>query len=59
MNDLTKKGLQPKSFFRDQNNYNYVYLERYNTMAEARSARDGKFGGRYAEKTWIFRVVGQ
>ncbi len=59
INDLIKKGLQPKSFLREQNNYNYVYLERYNTMAEARRARESKFGGRYTEKTWIFRVVGQ
>ncbi|MCP4978637.1 MAG: type IX secretion system membrane protein PorP/SprF, partial [Maribacter sp.] len=36
MADLTKKGLQPKSFFRSKDKYNYVYLERYNTMGEAR-----------------------
>ncbi|EAR00394.1 type IX secretion system membrane protein PorP/SprF [Maribacter sp. HTCC2170] len=57
MADLNKKGLQPKSFFRSRNKYNYVYLERYDTMGEARKARDGKFNGRYAEKTWIYRVV--
>jgi len=57
MADLTKKGLQPKSFLRSLNNYNYVYLNRYDTMSEARSARDSKFNGRYAEKTWIYRVV--
>tara|TARA_R110002167_G_scaffold91083_16_gene245023 strand:- start:3237 stop:4811 length:1575 start_codon:yes stop_codon:yes gene_type:complete len=58
MKDLTKKGLQPKSFLRSLNNYNYVYLQRYDTMAEARKARDSKFGGKYADKTWIYRVVG-
>ena len=55
--DLTKKGLQPKSFLRSKNNFNYVYLERYDTMGEARMARDSKFNGKYPEKTWIYRVV--
>ena len=58
MQDLTKKGLQPKSFFRSQNKYNYSYLERYDTIGEARRARDSKLNGRYTGKTWIFRVVG-
>ena len=57
--DLKKKGLQPKSFFRDSNKYNYVYLARYNSIQEARQARDSNFGGKYPEKTWIFRVVGK
>ncbi|MBR9853583.1 MAG: type IX secretion system membrane protein PorP/SprF [Algicola sp.] len=51
-------GLEPKSFYRKANKYNYVYLERYNTMEEARKARDSKFFGRYGDKTWIFRVKG-
>ncbi len=56
MADLSKKGLQPKSFYRSKNKFNYVYLERYGTMGEARKARDSKFSGRYADKTWIYRV---
>lgn len=59
MADLKKKGLEPKSFFRDLNKYNYVYLNRYNSIEEARQARDSKFGGKYQENTWIFRVVGK
>ena len=59
MADLTKRGLSPKSFLRSMNNYNYAYLERYDTMAEARKARDSKYSGRYNDKTWVFRVVGQ
>lgn len=59
MADLKKKGLQPKSFYRDLNKYNYVYLNRYNSIQEARQARDSKFGGKYSEKTWIFRVTGK
>ncbi|WP_190808979.1 PorP/SprF family type IX secretion system membrane protein [Flagellimonas sp. S3867] len=53
---LKKKGLEPKSFYRTQNKFNYVYLQRYNTMQEARRARDSKFFGKYPDKTWIFRV---
>lgn len=56
---LKKKGLDPKSFYRSQNKYNYVYLERYNNMNEARKARDSKFFGKYPDKTWIFRVRGK
>ena len=58
MADLTQRGLAPKSFLRSLNNYNYVYLERYDTMAQARRARDTQFNGRYKDKTWVFRVVG-
>lgn len=56
MESLKDKGLEPKSFYRSLNKYNYVYLERYNTMDEARKARDSKFFGKYPDKTWIFRV---
>ncbi len=57
MKTLTDKGLQPKSFYRTVNKYNYVYLERYDTIEEARRARESKFNGRYPDNTWIFRVV--
>lgn len=58
MKTLRTKGLEPKSFYRKANKYNYVYLERYDTMDEARTARDSKFNGKYPDKTWIFRVRG-
>lgn len=58
MKTLRDKGLEPKSFYRKLNKYNYVYLERYNTMDEARRARDSQFFGKYPDKTWIFRVKG-
>jgi type IX secretion system PorP/SprF family membrane protein len=57
MKKLTDEGLQPKSFYRAKNKYNYVYLNRYDTMQEARKARDSKYGGRYEGKTWIYRVL--
>lgn len=59
MADLEKKGLQPKSFLRSKNKFHYVFLERYQTMSEARAARDSNYNGRYADKTWIFRVKGE
>ena len=55
---LKAKGLQPKSFYRSINKYNYVYLERYGTLQEAEKARVDHFNGRYPDKTWIFRVIG-
>jgi len=59
MEKLEKSGLSPRSFLRSLNNYQYVYLERYDTMTEARKARNSKFFGKYSDKIWIFRVVGQ
>ena len=59
MADLRNKGLNPGSFLRKKNNYNHVYLKRFNTMSEARQARDSKFFGQYSDPTWIFRVVGK
>jgi len=56
---LKDQGLRPRSFFRSLNKYNYVYLQRYDSMTEARKARDSKFNGRYQGNTWIFRVVTQ
>ncbi len=56
---LQTKGLEPKSFYRKLNGYNYVYLERYDSISEARKARDSKFNGRYLDKLWIFRVKGK
>ncbi len=59
MKKLKGAGLAPKSFVRSSNRYNYVYLKRFDTMSEAREARDSRFYGKYQDKTWIFRVVGR
>ena len=56
MAQLTGQGLEPKSFYRAENKYNYVYLQRYDSVEEARKARDSKFGGRYKGDLWIFRI---
>jgi type IX secretion system PorP/SprF family membrane protein len=56
MQSMTRKGLNPKSFYRAKNKFNYVYLGKYNSIEEARKARNSNLNGRYEEKTWIFRV---
>ncbi|MGA9239483.1 PorP/SprF family type IX secretion system membrane protein [Robiginitalea sp.] len=56
MKQLGDRGLNPKSFYRSANKFNYVYLERYNSIQEARKARDSKYSGRYKGDLWIFRV---
>jgi len=57
--DMKKKGIDAKSFYRELNKYNYVYLAKYNSIKEAREARDSNLGGKYKEKIWIFRVTGE
>lgn len=56
MATLRREGLEPKYFYRGLNGYNYVYLDRYNTLGEAREARDTQFFGQYFGETWIFHV---
>jgi len=59
MKNLSEKGLEPKSFYRSVRKYNYVYLQRYDSIKAARAARDSKLNGRYSGDLWIFRVVGK
>ena len=56
MQRLQDQGLEPGSFYRSANKFNYVYLGRYNSIEAARKARDSQFGGRYSGDLWIFRV---
>jgi type IX secretion system PorP/SprF family membrane protein len=56
MNKLSDQGLEPKSFYLSSNSYNYVYLKRFNTITQARVARDSNLGGRYTGELWIFRI---
>ncbi|WP_430425563.1 PorP/SprF family type IX secretion system membrane protein [Maribacter litoralis] len=57
--DMKKRGIDAKSFFRDNNKYNYVYLAKYDFIKDARQARDSKLNGKYTDKIWIFRVTGE
>ena len=56
MKTLREQGLDPESFYRSSNRYNYVYLRRYNSINEARRARDSNFDGKYEGKLWILRI---
>ncbi|SEC49794.1 type IX secretion system membrane protein, PorP/SprF family [Maribacter dokdonensis] len=56
--DMKKRGINAKSFFREKNKYNYVYLAKFDFIKAARQARDSKLNGKYTDKIWIFRVTG-
>ncbi|MEZ4970556.1 MAG: hypothetical protein R2814_13045 [Flavobacteriaceae bacterium] len=56
---LKKKGIEAKFFYLDKTKWDYVYLERFDTLGEAEAARDNKFNGKYTERTWIFRIIGE
>ncbi|WP_283401238.1 OstA-like protein [Muriicola jejuensis] len=55
---LSDRGIEPRSFLREGNQFTYVYLERFDTQSEAIRARDSKYYGRYTDEMWILRVVG-
>src|SRR5690606_13786152 len=57
--DLQKKGIDARSVFVPKKKYDYVYLERYDTLGEAEAARDSKFNGKYPDRIWIFRIMGE
>ncbi len=54
---LSDNGFVPKSFFRSENRYNYVYLERFDDPREALQARESNYYGRYKGDLWIFGVI--
>lgn len=55
---LQKKGIDARSVFVPTKKFDYVYLERYDTLGEAEEARDSKFDGKYTDRIWIFRILG-
>ncbi|MCK0191804.1 PorP/SprF family type IX secretion system membrane protein [Arenibacter sp. F20364] len=56
---LKKKGIDAKFFYLESTKWDYVYLERFDTLSEAEKARDNDYNGMYSEKTWIFRIIGE
>ena len=54
---LKSQGLQPNHFYRSFNKFYYVYLDRYDSLDDAKKARDSGFSGHYQDTTWIFRVL--
>lgn len=56
--DLQSKGINAQSVYVPKKKFDYVYLERYDTLGEAENARESKFNGRYTGVIWIFRAIG-
>jgi hypothetical protein len=54
---LKSQGLLPNHFYRSFNKFYYVYLDRYDSLDDAKKARDSRFSGQYQDTTWIFRVL--
>jgi Na+-transporting NADH:ubiquinone oxidoreductase subunit NqrF len=57
--NLKKKDIDAKFFYLAKTKWDYVYLERYDTLSDAEAARDNNFNGKYSEKTWILRIIGE
>jgi len=57
--NLKKKGIDAKFFYLAKTKWDYVYLERFDTLSDAEAARDNDFNGKFSEKTWIFRIIGE
>lgn len=56
MKFLTQRGLSPKYFYNNENNYYYVYLKKYDKLSEIENARRTRYNGRYFGETWILWV---
>lgn len=54
--ELKSKGLNPKYFFNKENNYYYVYLQKYDSLKEIEAARASNYNGNYLEDTWIMWI---
>ncbi|MDX1363585.1 PorP/SprF family type IX secretion system membrane protein [Arenibacter latericius] len=54
---LKERGINAQFFFVPKQKYDYVYLERYDTLRDAEAARDSKFYGKYSERIWIYRII--
>jgi len=53
---LKKQGLQPKFFVNPIDKYIYVYLEKYETLKEAKKMRLSDFDGQYKEDLYILKI---
>ncbi len=57
MEQMKRRGLEPKHFYRKANGFNYVYLRRYDTVMEAIDARNSRLEGKYKNRIWIFEAL--
>jgi len=53
---LKKKGLKPKSFLNPKDMNTYVYLERYNSLEEAKKMLLSDFDGGYEGDMYILKI---
>ncbi|MFT5925305.1 MAG: type IX secretion system PorP/SprF family membrane protein [Rubritalea sp.] len=53
---LEAENIKSTSFKNPKNNWNYVYLEKYESLAEAKVDYSSKMGGRYNDEIWILKV---
>lgn len=53
---LSNDGIAPHYFENPNNNWNYVYLQRYDTWQDAVAAHKSKFNGAYTDDMWIMNV---
>ncbi|WP_047244886.1 PorP/SprF family type IX secretion system membrane protein [Maribacter thermophilus] len=56
MNDLKKKGLEPRQFYNKENGLYYVYLADYDYKQEAQTAFVSNLNGKYNDEKWIMQV---
>ncbi|QLG46651.1 PorP/SprF family type IX secretion system membrane protein [Costertonia aggregata] len=56
MNDLKKKGLNPKKFYNKENGLHYVYLADFDVKQDAETAFVSNLGGKYNDEKWIMQV---
>ncbi len=54
---LKKQGLRPKFFHNPKDNYKYVYLERYDTLEEAKTMFRSNFNNHYSGDLYILKIL--
>ncbi|WP_262899766.1 PorP/SprF family type IX secretion system membrane protein [Robertkochia flava] len=54
LKELEEKGIKASSF--KKNGLNYVYLERFEKLADARVAYESNLDGVYQGKSWVLRI---
>ena len=58
INDLKQKGLTKSGSFKTSSNqWNYVYIERFDNYETAKKAYQNKFNNKYPETMWILPIL--
>lgn len=53
---LEEQGLQPKSFLNPKDTYHYVYLEKYDSLKEAKAMLNSDFNNQYDGDLYILKI---